>query len=135
TMCPLGSTVATDALPLDQTKLMFVISAESPVPSTCQARAVASASFPRIRIGSGVTLTCTSASCPAGQTQAATAAAAPGARRRALGWHVQHQHAGAPDVAQRLVAGPQQLLGGRLAEGVGRRLRPQRRHTIELGVA
>ena len=66
TMWPFGSTVATAELPLDQTKLTFVISTESPVPTSCQARAVASVSFPRIRIGSGVTLTCTSASCSVG---------------------------------------------------------------------
>src|SRR5439155_1428628 len=66
TMWPFGTTVATAELPLDQTKLTFVISTESPVPTSCQARAVASVSLPRIRIGNGVTLTCTSASCSVG---------------------------------------------------------------------
>src|SRR5512147_2614380 len=49
--------------------------------------------------------------------------------------HVEHHHAGPPHVRQRLLARAQQLFRRRLAPGVARLLRPQRRQPVELRIA
>src|SRR5213593_359139 len=88
TTCPVGSTVAVSGSSLDQTKLTFASSCESVADTRCQARAVAWVSLPRIKTGSGSTLTCTASSRSVGKTQVATVAelnrtdsAAPGPSR------------------------------------------------------
>src|SRR2546425_8694943 len=74
TMWPAASTVATLGLLLDQAKTTLGIGWESPGPTICQARAMATVSSPRNRMGILVRLTCTDASRSVGKTHVAAVA-------------------------------------------------------------
>ena len=66
TMRPSVLTVAMPESLVDQVNATFGMTTESPAPRICQARAVATVSWPLNRMCTGVRLTCTAASCSVG---------------------------------------------------------------------